>query len=129
MPSRSKLGVCGSCGGFLPSGAASCVHCKASVGYRFGALRTVSAVAGVLGTVAMAFTLMACYGGACAQGGCEDYYPYDDDAGDLNDAARDATLPDVSVGDPDASRDASADAADDADSDGGDGGDGDGDGG
>jgi len=73
----------------------------------------------------MAFTLMACYGGACAQGGCEDY-PYDDDAGDLNDAARDATLPDVRVGDAneDASRDASSDATDDADSDGGDGGDG-----
>lgn len=122
MPSRSKLGVCGSCGGFVPSDAASCVHCKASVRSRFGALRTVSAVAGVLGSGAMAFTLMACYGGACVDGGCDDY-SYDDDAGNLNDAARDATLPDVRVGDPDASRDASSDAADDADPDGGDGGD------
>jgi hypothetical protein len=120
MASKSKLGVCDSCGGFLPANVSStCVHCKAPVRSPFVNLRAVSAVAGVLGSGAMAFTLMACYGGACAEDDCFGRAYDRDDASAATDAGRDAFLPDVRVSDPtvDASRDA------DADSDGGDAGD------
>ncbi|MBX3226760.1 MAG: hypothetical protein KIT84_38925 [Labilithrix sp.] len=58
-----KLEQCTACGGFLPTAGDSCPHCRAT--------RTkLGAVAMVLGSSAIAFTLMACYGAApCAQGG------------------------------------------------------------
>lgn len=58
-----KLETCSTCRGFLPSTADHCPHCRTK---RIG----LGAIATVLGSGAIAFTLMACYGAApCAEGG------------------------------------------------------------
>lgn len=108
---RSKLGVCDSCGGFVPARASSCVHCKTSVRPLFERMR-IGALGGAFGGGAIAFTLMACYGMPPCDDGTRGCYDDNGDAGgDESDAARDARLPDVQVRDG---------ARSDADDDGGD---------
>ena len=118
MASRSKLDVCGSCGGFVPSAAAACVHCNASRRPLFERLR-IGALGGAFGGGAIAFTLMACYGMPPCEDGSHSCHDFDADAGTELDAARDAKRPDVQI------RDAAAgDASDDGgEGDAGDGGD------
>ena len=108
MASRSKLDVCGSCGGFVPSAAPSCVHCNASRRPLFDRLR-IGALGGAFGGGAIAFTLMACYGMPPCEDGTRSCYDTDlDDGGTELDAARDARKPDVQI------RDAAATDASDA---------------
>jgi hypothetical protein len=58
-----KLTTCSACSGFVPPSALDCPHCKTKARVRLGAVATV------LGSGAIAFTLMACYGAApCAEG-------------------------------------------------------------
>ncbi len=87
------LGVCRSCGGFVPGRAASCPHCSSSV--RRGVARKLAA--GTFGGGAIAFTLMACYGVApiCSGSSCE----ADAEASEAGSDAR----PDVHVNPTDAS--------------------------
>lgn len=65
---RVKLEPCGACGGFLPTVGETCPHCNAERALPAGRSK-LGAVALVLGGSAIAFTLMACYGGPpCAEG-------------------------------------------------------------
>jgi hypothetical protein len=65
----------------------------------------LGAVGGALGSGAIAFTLMACYGAPCANDECRGDY----DAGGEDDSGRDANKPDVQI----VNKDAAADANDD----------------
>jgi len=59
-----KLTTCSECNGFIPPAANACPHCKSKLRLRLGAVATV------LASSAISFTLMACYGApACAEGG------------------------------------------------------------
>ncbi len=128
MRSTPRLSQCASCGGFLPAGSSSCVHCKRDARPLFERFRVVGAVGGTLGASALGFTLMACYGGACVGEGskCSDGPYYRTDAGDNAEDARTYNPADAEVETPDddAGGDAGADAsdADASDADAGDGG-------
>ena len=55
-----KLEKCSACNGFVPQAASACPHCSTKRISRLGAVGLV------LGSGAVAFTLMACYGAAPA---------------------------------------------------------------
>lgn len=73
---RVKLEQCSGCNGFLPATVSACPHCDQK-------RSKLGAVALVLGSGAIAFTLMACYGAApCAEGNnCQPNAPTPDTSG------------------------------------------------
>jgi len=71
-----KLEKCSGCHGFVPASVSACPHCNLK-------RSKLAAVAVVLGSGAIAFTLMACYGAApCAEGNnCHPSAPSPDTSG------------------------------------------------
>ena len=66
----AKLERCGACSGFVANGASRCPHCRQAITSGGIARRQLGALGG-----ALAFTLMACYGGPPPPHVCPDGSP------------------------------------------------------
>lgn len=76
----TKLEQCSACRGFVPGSLTACPHCGVTVTRPKTTARDLArrlrlgALGGALGGGAIAFTLMACYGGAPCPDGTRDCY-------------------------------------------------------